>query len=129
MLRPSHTEGMTGCRPHTTKMVSDHQRPSVTMGTTKMLQSHSLWSATSLGLVLLPVGYNRSAKGLCLSYDCHRPSHVDCRPLATSRRPVGDKSLQSLQFVPIVAHKWVSGWRPDNTLSVPLTHLKFEKNP
>ena len=63
------------------------------MGPPQMLQSHSLWSATSLEPVVLPVGHNRSAKGMCLVYDCHGPSHVDHSPSATSHQPSYDKSL------------------------------------
>ena len=36
---------------------------------------------------------NRSAKGPRLSYDCHRPSHVDSHLSATSRQLSYDKSL------------------------------------
>ena len=45
-LRPSHTEWSTGGRPPTTKIITDHLRPSATMVTKKMMQSHWFWSAT-----------------------------------------------------------------------------------
>ena len=79
------TYDQNGCRPP--KTIGDH-------GPNKKCSSHTyLWSATSVGLVVLTVGHNRSAKGPRLSYDCHWPSHVDRRPSATSCRPSYDKSL------------------------------------
>ena len=88
-----------------TKKGADHQRTSASIGPPKLLQSQRFSLVTSVGPVVWPVGHNRSEKGLHLSYDCRRPLHVDHCPLATSCWLSYDKSLRSLQFVPIVTHQ------------------------
>ena len=102
-LRPSHTGGKTGCRPPTTKKVANHQRPSATIGQKKCSGHTYLWSSTSVGPVVRPVGdkLEWSAK------TCHRTvgdgrrwAAIDVRWAVEvvgrspdKRGPVADRSL------------------------------------
>ena len=96
MVRPSHTEGLTSGRPPMTKIVTDHQRASATMGPPKMLQSHLF------GRRLVT---HRSYDRLATNWS-GRPRFVvgrsvtvsNGRRLAAIRRSVGDRSPTNVQW-------------------------------
>ena len=81
LVRPSHTGFKTGCRPPTTKIVGDHQRPPATIGKKKCSHHTYFWSAISH----MTGGPQSAGKRSALIVRLHAPN--------TSLWPVGHREV------------------------------------